>query len=164
MVPVETHISHLCIEEESVGIIGNLERIHTSVFSLAVFTARPISQSGNTTPRDKQQRLSLATNNKIAYFSSVHSNTSTRSLVDTGAEVSVLPSTFTHKRKPSAFTHQPVNKSTISTFSERSITLTLGLSHVYQWILTCNTSQIYRSSRLLLLLGFLLRFTTISSS
>ena len=49
--------------------------------------------------------------------------TGTRFLVNTGADVSVLPPSATEKRKPAPMVLQAVNRSTISTFGEKSMTL-----------------------------------------
>ena len=45
---------HSKMQGACVGIIGNLGRMHTSVFSLAVFRAHPVLQSGNITASDWQ--------------------------------------------------------------------------------------------------------------
>nr|VZI12561.1 unnamed protein product [Spirometra erinaceieuropaei] len=50
-----------------------------------------------------------------------------RFLVDTGAEVSVIPSLRRHRLKPSQFSLQAANSTTISTYGQRSLTLDLGL-------------------------------------
>jgi len=60
--------------------------------------------------------------------------TGTRFLVDTGADVSVIPPSTTEKRKPASMTLQAVNKSAISTFGEKSMTLDIGLRRSYRWI------------------------------
>ena len=62
--------------------------------------------------------------------------TGTRFLVDTGAEVSVIPPTVSDKRcrSNSSVTLQAVNQSSIDTFGERSITLDLGLRRTFRWI------------------------------
>ena len=62
--------------------------------------------------------------------------TGTRFLVDTGAEVSVIPPTVSDKRcrSKSSVTLQAVNQSSIDTFGERSITLDLGLRRTFRWI------------------------------
>ena len=58
----------------------------------------------------------------------------TRFLIDTGAEVSVLPPTKTDKKNSSPYTLQAVNKSTIATFGEKSMTIDIGLRRAYKWI------------------------------
>ena len=60
--------------------------------------------------------------------------TGTRFLVDTGADVSVIPPSTAEKRKPASMILQAVNKSTISTFGEKSMTLDIGLRRSYRWI------------------------------
>ena len=58
-----------------------------------------------------------------------------RFLVDTGAEVSVLPvSRLPHSSFPAGPTLQAVNHSTIATFGSDSRTINLGLRHTFRWI------------------------------
>ena len=60
--------------------------------------------------------------------------TGTRFLVDTGADVSVIPPSAADKRRPSSYTLQAVNQSAISTFGEKSMTLDIGFRCSYRWI------------------------------
>ena len=60
--------------------------------------------------------------------------TGTQFLVDTGADVSVIPPAAADKRRPSSYTLQAVNQSAISTFGEKSMTLDIGLRRSYRWI------------------------------
>ena len=56
-------------------------------------------------------------------------------LIDTGAEVSVLPATSTECRQQQAdFNLVAVNGATISTFGKRSLTLNLGLRRTFRWV------------------------------
>ena len=58
-----------------------------------------------------------------------------RFLVDTGAEVSVIPpsvSDRTHHRN--TLTLQAVNNTSIATYSNRLLTLNIGLRHAFQWV------------------------------
>ena len=58
-------------------------------------------------------------------------------LVDTGAEVSILPASFqsaSSKPIPTSVKLQAVNGSSISTFGQRSLTLDLGLRRTFRWI------------------------------
>ncbi|BHF67784.1 hypothetical protein SprV_0301081300 [Sparganum proliferum] len=57
-----------------------------------------------------------------------------RFLVDTGAEVSVIPLLRRHRLKPSQFSLQAANSTTISTYGQRSLTLDLGLRRRFQWV------------------------------
>ena len=74
------------------------------------------------------------TNSRLFFVSD--RKTGIRFLVDTGAEVSVLPPTAMDKRQPrsSSVNLQAVNKSPISTFGEKSLTLDVGLRRVFRWI------------------------------
>ena len=60
--------------------------------------------------------------------------TGTRFLVDTGADVSVLPPARADRKTISPLTLQAVNTSSIATFGERSMTIDIGLRRVYRWI------------------------------
>ena len=56
-------------------------------------------------------------------------------LVDTGAEVSVLPpSGPPSSRQPTGYSLQAANHSSIATYGTRSMTLDLGLRRTFQWI------------------------------
>ncbi|BHF67339.1 hypothetical protein SprV_0301036500 [Sparganum proliferum] len=59
-----------------------------------------------------------------------------RFLVDTGAEVSVIPPLRRHRLKPSQFSLQAANSTTISTYGQRCLTLDLGLRRRFQWVFT----------------------------
>ena len=62
-------------------------------------------------------------------------NSAYRFLVDTGAEVSVLPPTHTDRKHPQeGFNLLAVNGSSIPTHGKRSLTLNLGLRRVFRWI------------------------------
>ena len=61
--------------------------------------------------------------------------TGMRFLIDTGAEVSVLPPSKNERRlTPNKFKLQAVNQSYINTYGERSMTLNLGLRRVCRWV------------------------------
>ena len=56
-------------------------------------------------------------------------------LVDTGAEVSVIPPSQTDRKCPQQnFTLQAVNNTSITTYGSRSLTLNLGLRRTFHWI------------------------------
>ncbi|BHF81042.1 hypothetical protein SprV_0702417100 [Sparganum proliferum] len=58
-----------------------------------------------------------------------------RFLVDTGAQISVVPPTPVDRRCPSPGLHlQAANCSPISTFGSRSLTLNIGLRRLFSWI------------------------------
>ncbi|BHF67663.1 hypothetical protein SprV_0301069100 [Sparganum proliferum] len=61
-------------------------------------------------------------------------SSSLRFLVDTGAEVSVIPPLRRHRLKPSQFSLQAANSTTISTYGQRSLTLDLDLRRRFQWV------------------------------
>ena len=56
-------------------------------------------------------------------------------LVDSGAQISIIPATKAEKRKgPHKFTLQAVDKSLIQTLGQRCLTLNLGLGRVFTCI------------------------------
>ncbi|BHF74544.1 hypothetical protein SprV_0501763000 [Sparganum proliferum] len=57
-----------------------------------------------------------------------------RFLVDTGAEISVIPPPRRHHLKPSQFSLQAANCTTINTYGQRSLTLDIGLRRRLQWV------------------------------
>lgn len=58
-----------------------------------------------------------------------------RFLVDTGAEVSVLPATQAERKRPSkSLTLQAVNATPIATHGTRSLTVDLGLRRTFRWV------------------------------
>ncbi|BHF60762.1 hypothetical protein SprV_0100372800 [Sparganum proliferum] len=57
-----------------------------------------------------------------------------RFLVDTGAEISVIPPPRRHHLKPSQFSLQAANCTTINTYGQRSLTLDIGLRRRFQWV------------------------------
>ncbi|BHF84038.1 hypothetical protein SprV_0902718800 [Sparganum proliferum] len=57
-----------------------------------------------------------------------------RFLVDTGAEISVIPPPRRHHFKPSKFSSQAANSTTINTYGHRSLTLHIGLRRRFQWV------------------------------
>ena len=67
----------------------------------------------------------------LFYVTDAH--THTRFLVDTGSEVSVIPSTSL-KRTPDKLTLTAVNATPISTFGKQSLTLNLGLRRSFSWL------------------------------
>ncbi|XP_064479324.1 uncharacterized protein K02A2.6-like [Ornithodoros turicata] len=62
-------------------------------------------------------------------------NSGLKFLVDTGADVSVLPSSFFHRRRQrTSRTLQAVNATPIATYGEHSLTLNLGLRRTFAWV------------------------------
>ncbi|BHF77906.1 hypothetical protein SprV_0602101600 [Sparganum proliferum] len=57
-----------------------------------------------------------------------------RFLVDTGAEISVIPPPRRHHLKPSQCSLQAVNSTTINTYGQRSLTLDSSLRRRFQWV------------------------------
>lgn len=68
-------------------------------------------------------------------FYVVDRTTGQRFLVDTGAQVSILPATRSERLSASAIMYlQAVNGTRISVYKQRSLTLNLGLRRVFRWI------------------------------
>lgn len=62
-------------------------------------------------------------------------STGLRFLVDTGAEVSVIPPTRTDRNnRHGNFSLQAVNNTSIATYGIRSLTLNLGLRRTFRWV------------------------------
>ncbi|XP_064462765.1 uncharacterized protein LOC135373598 [Ornithodoros turicata] len=57
-----------------------------------------------------------------------------RYLIDTGAEVSVIPASRTDRRQQSLYSLTAVNGSRIPVYAQRSLTLNLGLRRTFRWI------------------------------
>nr|VZI34709.1 unnamed protein product [Spirometra erinaceieuropaei] len=55
-------------------------------------------------------------------------------LVDSGAEVSVVPPTPAERKTRSSFCLTTANNSSLPTFGQRSITLDLGLRRIFRWV------------------------------
>ena len=56
-------------------------------------------------------------------------------LVNTGAEVSVIPPTCTDRsNRQDGLTLQAVNNTSIPTYGKRSLSLDLGLRHTFRWV------------------------------
>jgi len=63
-------------------------------------------------------------------------------LVDTGAEVSVIPPSRTDCRNLQGnFTLQAVNNTAIATYGTRSLTLDLGLRRTFRWIFVADVKK-----------------------
>ena len=62
-------------------------------------------------------------------------SSSLRFLVDTGAQVSIIPPTRSDRAaKPGEFRLQAINGSDIPTFGVRSLTLDIGLRRTFRWV------------------------------
>ena len=74
----------------------------------------------------------------VAYSLFVRAGLSRRRLlVDTGAEISVIPPVQSDRQRHQCGVHLQAAKGvTIATFFQRSLTLNLGLRHTYRWIFT----------------------------
>nr|VZI48402.1 unnamed protein product [Spirometra erinaceieuropaei] len=102
-------------------------KLHTSLFVRLNFTVKRPRQPVIATTAAGPSRPSrlFFINDKSSGF---------RFLVDIGAEVSVIPPLRRHRLKPSQFSLQAANSTTISTYGQRSLTLDLGLRRRFQWV------------------------------
>ena len=64
-----------------------------------------------------------------------------RFLVDTGAEVSVIPPSATDRTKQDLFSLQAVNNTPIATHGNKLLTLNLGLRRPFRWIFIIATNH-----------------------
>ncbi|BHF68305.1 hypothetical protein SprV_0301133900 [Sparganum proliferum] len=84
-------------------------------------------------PADVQTILASGSSGRTFYV--CDKVTRRRFLVDTGAQISVVPPTPVDRRCPSPGLHlQAANCSPISTFGSRSLTLNIGLRRSFSWI------------------------------
>ena len=75
------------------------------------------------------------TRQRSRLFHIMDRSTGQRFLIDTGAEVSVVPPSRLERQRPRPGCHlQAANSSTITTFGERSLTLDLGLRRTCRWV------------------------------
>ena len=74
------------------------------------------------------------TRSRLMFVQDKHSNT--RFLVDTGADVSVLPPTNSERKHQAGISLQAANNTKINTYGQKSMTLNLGLRRVFPWIFT----------------------------
>ena len=74
------------------------------------------------------------TSSRLFYITDYH--TKQRFLVDTGAEVSVIPPTPADRQDRQGYDLQAANSSTIHTYGTRSLTLNIGFRRSYPWIFT----------------------------
>ena len=87
-------------------------------------------------------------------FTILDRSTGLRFLIDTGAEISVIPSgTRTHCLTPAAFTLQAANSTPIKTYGQKLLNLDLGLRRQFPWVFT-----IADVHRLILGIDFLTHF------
>uniref|UniRef100_L7LZ63 RNA-directed DNA polymerase n=1 Tax=Rhipicephalus pulchellus TaxID=72859 RepID=L7LZ63_RHIPC len=61
-------------------------------------------------------------------------NNGVRFLVDTGAEVSVIPASQAERKKPSTSPLQAVNNTVITTYGHRSLSLNFGFGRTFSWV------------------------------
>ena len=61
-------------------------------------------------------------------------NSGIQFLIDTGAQVSVIPPSPKERHSPSALTLQALNNTSICTYGSRSLTLNLGLRRTFRWV------------------------------
>ncbi|CAE1302096.1 unnamed protein product [Acanthosepion pharaonis] len=90
--------------------------------------------------RRSQQHLKAASTvgthitNRLFYIKDRNSNMSF--LVDTGAQLSVVPPSPNFTKTNSAVTLRAANGTNIKTYGEQSLTLDIGLRRTFQWIFT----------------------------
>ena len=88
----------------------------------------------------QRQAIDAAESSGVSHHSRLFyvTDTSTKQqfLIDTGAEVSVLPPRPTDRTHRQGYDLQAANSSTIATYGTRSLTLNLGLRRSFPWIFT----------------------------
>ena len=103
--------------------------MYFTLFIPASVTGKPISRQLAATSAAGGQPIS-----RLFYVTDKLSGH--RFLIDTGAEVSVIPPTTSDKHRGSSsnVSLQAVNHSSITTYGERSITLDFGLRRTFRWV------------------------------
>ncbi|XP_037579867.1 uncharacterized protein LOC119462608 [Dermacentor silvarum] len=71
---------------------------------------------------------------RSSVFFLTYRNSGFRFLVDTGAEVSVLPASPADRKRPNTSPLQAVNNTATATYGNRSLTVSLGLQRTLRWI------------------------------
>ena len=79
---------------------------------------------------------SSGVSNQGRLFYVTDTTTKQQFLIDTGAEVSVLPPRSTNRTHRQGYDLQAANSSTIATYGTRSLTLNLGFRRSFPWIFT----------------------------
>ena len=74
------------------------------------------------------------TRSRLVFVQDKHYNTIF--LVDTGADVSVLPPTNSERKHQAGIWLQAANNTKINTYGQKSMTLNLGMRRVFPWIFT----------------------------
>lgn len=86
------------------------------------------------TPALRAANAATLTASRPSVFFLADRNCGIRFLVDTGAEVSVIPASSADRRGPSSCSLHAVNNTTIATYGHRSLSLHLDLRRTFRWI------------------------------
>nr|VZI06099.1 unnamed protein product [Spirometra erinaceieuropaei] len=99
---------------------------------------RATTPSGLTTGKQSHQpvtsKAAAGQSRPSRLFYTSDKSSGLRFLVDTGAEICVVPLPRRHHIKPSQFSLQPANITTIRTTGQQPLTLDIGLRRRFQWI------------------------------
>ena len=115
-----------------VGNIPNSVPLQRNAHHLALLLP---SQRKTTAPGDKRGSI-VRRLPQSRLFYVTDATTKQQFLIDTGAEVSVLPPRPTNRTHRQGYDLQAANSSKIATYGTRSLTLNLGLRRSFPWIFT----------------------------
>nr|XP_054920602.1 uncharacterized protein LOC129381617 [Dermacentor andersoni] len=114
---------------------NSLQEMREEITRLAD-TMAALHSSGNQRPR--QRTASQPQQRRVCCHPSVFFLTDRERgacfLVDTGAEVSVVPASPADRKRPCAAPLEALNNTTIPTYGQRSLSLDLGLKRTFRWI------------------------------
>ena len=88
---------------------------------------------------DNRRGRGISHQSRLFYITDV--STKQQFLIDTGAEVSVLPPRPSDRTHRQGYDLQAANSSTIATYGTRSLTINLGLRRSFPWITSRSTQD-----------------------
>lgn len=94
-------------------------------------------EGGKRRPQQREKAASAVgdtSSNRLSYIKDRNSNVSF--LVDTGAQISVIPPRPTFSKTKSSVTLRAANGTHIQTYGQQSMTLDIGLRRNFQWLFT----------------------------
>ncbi|BHF74693.1 hypothetical protein SprV_0501778000 [Sparganum proliferum] len=129
----ERDIVRLCTQVSTMcTAINNLQSSSNRSPSSRRFKSRPTTGKRPCQPVTATATAGQSRSSRLFYISDKTSGL--RFLVDTGAEICVIPPPRRHHLKHSQFSLQAANRTTINTYGQRSLTLYIGLRRRFQWV------------------------------
>ncbi|BHF58389.1 hypothetical protein SprV_0100134100 [Sparganum proliferum] len=125
-------------QSENATIIPSGDKVQTTGLLSIPESSVHFNMLGLTTGKRPRQPVTAITTagqsrpSRLFYISDKSSDL--RFLVDTGAEISIIPPSRRHHLKPSQFSLQNANCTAINTYGQRSLTLDIGLRRLFHWV------------------------------